>query len=61
MLQRFRSYQLAVQFYREARAQSARRHLKRLEALPQGRPAHAGVFQYCSKLKRRIGEKKPSR
>ena len=28
MLHRFRSYQLAVQFYREAHAQSAPRHLK---------------------------------
>lgn len=28
MLQRFKSYKLAVQFYREARAQSAPRHLK---------------------------------
>ena len=28
MLQRFRSYQLAVEFYRAARAQSAPRHLK---------------------------------
>jgi len=28
MLHKFRSYQLSVKFYREARAQSAPRHLK---------------------------------